>query len=60
MQKGKFSLFSLKMLICSENAMNDVEKFLFDKDSNVSNWLNFNYTDFTTINNVKDTTECII
>jgi hypothetical protein len=34
----------------SKNFMNDVEKFLFDKVSNVDNWLNLNYTDGTTVN----------
>jgi hypothetical protein len=34
----------------SENAMNDAGKFIFDKVSNVSNWLNLNYKDGTTVN----------
>jgi hypothetical protein len=33
-----------------EHYMNDVENFLFDKVSNVSNWLNLNYIDGTTVN----------
>ena len=34
----------------SENAMNDVEKFVSDKVPNVSNWTNLNYIDGFTIN----------
>jgi hypothetical protein len=33
-----------------ENAMNNVEKINFDKVSNVSNWVCFNYVDGITIN----------
>jgi hypothetical protein len=34
----------------SENTINDVEKVISDKVSNVSNWINLNYTDGITIN----------
>jgi hypothetical protein len=33
----------------SKNSMKNVVKLLFDKVSNVRNWLNLNYTDDTTI-----------
>jgi hypothetical protein len=33
----------------SENAMNNVEKFIFDRVSNVSFWINLNFRDGTTV-----------